>query len=242
MKYGCHHTAEARAKISQAGMGRIITEEHRANLSKALMGIQFTEEHKQKLSKAQKANCQNLEYKAHMSKVRTGRVPTEEARANMRESQIGRTHTEETKAKMSGARKVRWQDPEYRAIWEERWQNPEYKDRVMRAMRLGCHIHPNKPELLLLGLLESVYPGEWEFVGDGQLIIAGRNPDFWNGDHKLLEMWGNYWHQGENPEDRIRLFKEHGYDTLIIWEEELKYPDKVLERIAEFIRTPLRAE
>lgn len=231
---GHHHTEEQKAKISKAMLGRVITEEHRVNLSNALIGRAHTEETKAKLSEIVKTQWQNPEYRARMCKSRVGMIATKEARANMSKSQMGRTHTKDTKAKMSKAQRTQWQDPEYRAIWEERWQSPEYRDRVIKAMRLGCLVHPNKPETILLALLDSAYPGEWEFVGDGQLIIAGKNPDFFNINSKkqIIELWGDWWHRGQNPQERIDIFKHYGYSTLIIWENELREPEKVLEKIA----------
>ncbi len=107
----------------------------------------------------------------------------------------------------------------------------------MKAQRLGCHIHPNKAETALLKLLETEYPGEWKFVGDGSMVIGGKNPDFANinGRKELIELFGDYWHKGEDPQNRIDLFKSYGFKTLVIWESELENLDEVLGRIAEFI-------
>lgn len=136
----------------------------------------------------------------------------------------------------------KWADPKHRTkmckLISERtillWQNPIWRDNQIKVMRLGLQIHPNKPEMQFLALLKSVTP-EWEFVGDGKKIIAGKNPDFWNGNHKLAELFGNYWHKGENPAERINLFRQYGYNTLVIWESELENPQEVLTKVAEFI-------
>lgn len=267
MRHHWHHTEESKAKISCAGMGRIVSEETRVKLRKANLGKIVTEATRVKLSKAQKANCQNPEYNAHMSKVRTGRIPTTKARANMSKAQMGRTHTQATKSKMSEVAGVRWQDPEYRAAMSQMsmgneyalgyrhteetktkmsksqkllWQDLEYRDRSVKAMRLGCLVHPNKPELVLVALLESVYPSEWAFVGDGTLIIDGLNPDFvnTNGKKQIIELFGRYWHSKEiiknrrSDEERIKSYASLGYSTLIIWDDELKEPEKVLVKIA----------
>ena len=55
-----------------------------------------------------------------------------------------------------------------------------------------------------------------------------------NGQKKCIELYGNYWHKNDNPQDRIDLFKQFGYDTLIIWEHELKDIEKVKNRIMKF--------
>jgi G:T-mismatch repair DNA endonuclease (very short patch repair protein) len=48
------------------------------------------------------------------------------------------------------------------------------------------------------------------------------------------ELYGDYWHKGQNPQDRIDMFKPFGFDTLVIWEKELKDMGAVTERIQEF--------
>lgn len=81
---------------------------------------------------------------------------------------------------------------------------------------------PNKTELYLEKLLKDKISRDWRFTGNGQLIINGKYPDFWNGKNKLIELYGDYWHKNDNPQDRINIFKEVGYDCLVIWESEIK--------------------
>jgi very-short-patch-repair endonuclease len=50
-------------------------------------------------------------------------------------------------------------------------------------------------------------------------------------------LWANcedYWHQGCDPENRKAIFREFGYDTLIIWEHELQEIKNVKIKIQEF--------
>ncbi len=49
-------------------------------------------------------------------------------------------------------------------------------------------------------------------------------PDFFNinGQKKVIEMFGDYWHQGQNPQDKIDRYAKSGFDCLVIWERELK--------------------
>lgn len=114
------------------------------------------------------------------------------------------------------------------------WKNSEYVEKI----RMGLNIHPNKPETFLLNLLNELYPGEWKFTGDFSFTINGKNPDFTNcnGQKKLIELFGDYWHQGEKPEDRKAIFREFGYETLVIWEHELKDMNYVLFQLEEFIK------
>ena len=48
------------------------------------------------------------------------------------------------------------------------------------------------------------------------------------------EVFGDYWHRGQNPQDRIDTFKPFGFETLVIWERELNDIDAVAEKIREF--------
>jgi hypothetical protein len=114
------------------------------------------------------------------------------------------------------------------------WGNPEFVRKQIKAR----NVRQNKQEKRLENILEELFPGEWKFVGDGEVIIAGKCPDFVNinGQKKIIELFGDYWHEGSNPQDRIDVFKPFGYDTLVIWEKELVDTKQLAERITEFNR------
>lgn len=61
----------------------------------------------------------------------------------------------------------------------------------------------------------------FQFVGDFGLFIAGKCPDFVNfGQRKIIEVWGDYWHAGQNPQDRIEHFRRENWECLVVWEHE----------------------
>lgn len=95
---------------------------------------------------------------------------------------------------------------------------------------------PNSQEILLNTILEEHFLGQWKFVGDGKAIIGGKCPDFINTDGRkdVIELFGDYWHKNDNPQNRIEHFKKYGYSTLIIWEHELKDKNKTIERVREW--------
>jgi very-short-patch-repair endonuclease len=65
--------------------------------------------------------------------------------------------------------------------------------------------------------------------------VANKIPDFTHKkEKKLIELFGEYWHPRSDEEKRIKHFKEHGYSCLVIWCAELRYPNKVLEKIRRF--------
>lgn len=80
------------------------------------------------------------------------------------------------------------------------------------------------------------WKNEWKFTGDFSFMINGKNPDFTNinGQKKLIELFGDYWHKDDNPQDRIDVFKPFGWDTLIIWERELKDIKQLKRKIFDF--------
>lgn len=112
------------------------------------------------------------------------------------------------------------------------WKDPDYVQSQMKSRGAA----PNKIELRFEKFLNFLYPNEWKYVGDGQLIINGRCPDFVNinGKKQIIELYGDYWHRGQDPQDRIKIFKPFGYETLVIWEKELKDIELLKMKIEKF--------
>lgn len=100
----------------------------------------------------------------------------------------------------------------------EKFLDPDFCKAWGRARR----VKPNKLELQFQGFLDGLFPGEYEYVGNFQYFIGGKNPDFANvdGQKKLIELYGQYWHEGEDPQVRIDHFKRFGFDTLVVWEDD----------------------
>lgn len=57
-----------------------------------------------------------------------------------------------------------------------------------------------------------------------------------NGLKLIIEVFGNYWHQGEDAQGRIDIFSKFGYRTLVIWETELKDIVSIVRRIGAFVK------
>lgn len=120
-------------------------------------------------------------------------------------------------------------------------KDPEFTRKRLKALLKK----PNKAEMKLLDLITK-HNLPFKYVGNGDLIIANKNPDFVSvdGTKRIIELWGDYWHKTihswcnsedyYDPNKRISLFKEHGYDTIIIWESELRNEKLVLQRVREF--------
>ena len=80
------------------------------------------------------------------------------------------------------------------------WKDPEFAKMMGQAL----NIFPNKPETIILNILNELYPNEWKYTGDFSFIINGKSPDFTNvnGQKKLVEFFGLWWH-GEKHRQKI---------------------------------------
>jgi hypothetical protein len=154
----------------------------------------------------------------------------------------------ENRKKLSERMAKYWQNPEYREkqaeIMVNLWLNPEYRERALKAGSLS----PNKPETILNQLTPSDvrYTGNRSFwvriklLVNGEYITKHKNPDFKiTGQKKVIELYGNYWHKSDNPDDLINAYKAIGYDCLVIWESEIYNElESTIERIAQFMDKP----
>ncbi len=239
---GSHLSEETRQRMSEGQRqfyaspeGRKTKEERVKRLREARLGCVVSEETKKRISESGKGNRNHL-----------GHPHSTEAKVRMSKVKVGKACSDETKAKMSKTQRKLWSDPIRRkAIGESHkrnWQNPSYRERVIRNSRASGNIRPNKPESLVIEMFNEIDPNKWAFVGDGQLIIGGKNPDISNvdGAKKLCEVFGNYWHgkrarcYEETEEGRKALFAKYGFSCLVIWERELKDVEKVRVKIREF--------
>jgi G:T-mismatch repair DNA endonuclease (very short patch repair protein) len=132
--------------------------------------------------------------------------------------------------------------------WRKNWESPEYKLNQLKKL-FGGRVSwrkKNKREAKLETILQTAFPNEWKYVGDGQIFIGSKVPDFMNvnGKKLLIELDGDYWHQlkankvsatrEELEKQREAHFAKYGFKTLIVRESELKDESKMLEKINEF--------
>lgn len=202
------------------------TKETRRRMSESHKGVSLSERHKKSIGIASK-------------KVWTKKTDTEKAQwsKNISSAEKGRIISNEARKKISIAHKGKRLSPATEFTSER--MKAKYRDPVyIKKMRKAWNMKPNKPETLILNLLNDLYPGEWKYTGDFSFTINGKCPDFvnCNGQKKIIEFWGDHWHKEQNPQDRINAFKPFGYDTMVIWGHELKDMDAIIARIDEFNR------
>ena len=118
------------------------------------------------------------------------------------------------------------------------WENKDYVEKLMKSL----HRRPNEAEKRLGQLLNTVLPHEYEYNGDfsAGVSINRKIPDFVNvnGQKKVIELYGDFWHKDDNPQNRIDLFKKYGYDCLVIWGSEMENEMKVINRVLKFHKLP----
>lgn len=130
------------------------------------------------------------------------------------------------------------------------WQHtPRGKEIIKkRAKTLGSK--QSKAELKAIDIIKKTKL-PFKFVGNGELIIGTKNPDFiyTHNGRKIIEIFSDYWHrpdivkyEHQTEEGTIKYYNEYGYNVLIIWEHELKVPNKVIDKINDFLDTTLELD
>ena len=132
----------------------------------------------------------------------------------------------------------------HRKILKEKWQDPVYKEKTIKNILKASHKRPNTVEIFLDIFFQKNLANEYKYVGNGEFILGGKCPDFMNinGKKKLIELYGDYWHgkertgkiKKEAEDERINHFKKFGFNTLIIWESELKNLLKLKQKVLIF--------
>lgn len=247
MPKGVYVRTEYHNRINSEAQIKVWTRlEHKEIMSGIQKEVQNRPEVKEKKKKAQIKAFQNPEVrkrhkKATIKAVNQPEVVEKHSKAS--KEVWARFGYKKMMSKIQSAATIkRYQDPEERKkqseIFIKLWQDPKYADNQIKATMKGNCIKPNKPELKLNDLLQQLLPNEYKYVGDGEFILAGKCPDFVNinGQKKIIELYGDYWHKGETGKERIELFKQYGYQTLIVWENELEDENLLKEKLLNFNR------
>jgi len=200
------------------------------------LGKKMSDKTKRKLAEKARKRRLSEDTKRKLSQIRKGRRLSAEHKKNI-------SRALKNKPKLLAVRqhlKEIFSQPRYKQkqseIHKALWKKPSYREKVVKSALESMHIRPNKKEVLLANVLQNVVPREYKYVGDGSLIIGGCCPDFMNvnGKKKLIELYGDYWHRNDEPQDRITYFKQFGFETLIVWEHELDDTDSLTKKIVAF--------
>lgn len=103
---------------------------------------------------------------------------------------------------------------------------------------------PTCPEQRIINIIEK-YNLPFKYVGDGSFILHNLNPDFIRDDNKkqIIEIFGIAFHTSDIREikwnrtefGRKAIFSQLGYDTLILWDTQIK--NMADEEIAKKIKS-----
>lgn len=248
------YTPERARKISIALKGRERTIEHRQAISKSKKGLKpyISDElreqrreyflannpmHNPILKERHRATMDTQEYKDNVVRGLRNHYATPENRKMHGREQTLEKRERNRLAQIERYRKFTADDwARFYATCSKSakmsWGNGRDKSYLINNIYDNMYTKPNGAESKLWGILESISPGNWYYVGDFSFRIGTKCPDFINFDKNLIiELFGYYWHQGQDPSDRIELFKSYGYKTLIIWDFELSSPESIVERI-----------
>lgn len=240
---GLTHTPETKALLSEINTGKFPNEATRKKMGDAHRGKKRSPEHNALMSKAIEAYWANLSteerqernaYVSDMVKTKWETYSDQEKSERMRALAICSQKfwgnlSEEEKATIYKNIGVK-SSVSNKAYWES--MDPQLKLARIFNMLSKSGKHPNGAETRLLAKLDGWLPGKYKYVGDGSTLIGGKNPDFIYGTH-LIELFGEYWHQEGDEGPRIDHFQQYGFQTLVIWERELKDPD-LMNRVIVF--------
>ena len=158
------------------------------------------------------------------------------------------SHTEEGRKTRKEAVEERWKDPEQRRRQSELlrrlFEDPTFVEKWGKAI----DERPTKPEKFLKELLSSIFSEKYEYVGNRKFWIGRKNPDFVNKrERRIIEFFG--WHHTfeyrskfqndfktnkKHEQERKELFKKYGYETLVLWEKDLKNLELLKKKIILF--------
>lgn len=247
---------EHKRKISEGSRGKKISKETRRKLSETRKRLFY----EGKLKSWNKGKPRSNSTKRKISLSNKGRIISEETKKKISKTNKGRIVSEETRKKLSennGMKRPEIKEKHLLAcrseerrrkigikisiISRKRWKNPDYAERVIKNILKATRLRPTKPEIELNSLLNNLFPNEYKYVGDGEIIINGKNPDFINENQKkIVELYGDYFHnpkffpKTQSESERIETFSKFGFSVLIVWEHELKNTEILSEKLINF--------
>ena len=266
---GKHHTREAKQKVSESKKGKTWeeiygeeeTKKKRELLINRLEGKHLSDEVKEKISKEHKGKHHSEERRKKESEAQKGKILSDETKRKISEAFRGIDYEErygiekakklranrgnyikgKTFEEVFGEEKAKIMKEEISKAATGRIKTDEEIRKLVKAN--SSRLKPNKTEQRLNNILRSILPKEYKLNVKGNvMILANKIPDFVNinGQKKIIELYGDYWHRNDNPQDRIDLFKQYGWDCLVIWESELKDERAVINRVLEFHGLPFQ--
>lgn len=123
---------------------------------------------------------------------------------------------------------------------DKRMRNSFLSDEAVKRSATSNRTSPSMPEWFVGYWVESNHSGDWAYTGDRKSMPLLRSrgytglkvPDFINinGKKIVIEILGGlgYWHTEDEAEQKIKYYKNYGFDCLVLFEEDC-YDYKRLE-------------
>ena len=232
---GVPMSQEQKLKVSEAKMGQVPW-----NIGmKGQYSFSLTKEQVERRIESRKSNGKpwhSEEFRAKNGKAHKGKVISQETRLKMSKANQGRQRTKDTIEKFVKSRRANgkpWHTKKTIQTMKQNFLDPKFCKKWFKAHS----VLPNKLELRVQRWLNKMFPNEYKYVGDFQTFIGGKCPDFMNvnGQKKLIEVFGDYWHQDDDPQKRIDHFSEYGFKTLVLWESDINSnPKRAKQAIVGF--------
>lgn len=212
---------EQKIKISNSQKGKILSEEHKKKISESI-------------SKSFTGEGNPFYGKTHSD------ITKKKISDKVRESILSNSKEIQRRSEMMRIYNLTQKDYTYpwncgMHPWD--WMNIS-EEGFYQKLTESQQRRPNGLETNFISVIKK-YNLPFKYVGDGSLWICGKNPDFIDEDKKtIIELFGDYWHKDEDEITRAEHFKSYGFNTIIIWESEIKLLSE--EQIVNFIMEKLK--
>jgi G:T-mismatch repair DNA endonuclease (very short patch repair protein) len=206
-KYGKNIKNSAVNNLNFGNRNKKLTENHKTKISKAHLGMRVSETAKGKISLANKGR----KYPQEINKKKglPGKL----------NPFYGKRHTEKTK-EINRLKHIEW------------WRKPENRAKILNNTMLekrlkGLFKRPTSLEKRMIDLIHTANL-PYRYVGDGQIIIGFKNPDFIHYDKKICieirpKIMCPIWSKC-SPEEyerrQIEHYAKYGWRCIVVWEED----------------------
>lgn len=128
---------------------------------------------------------------------------------------------------------------------KEMWRDAEYRERTLKKIIAGHQVRPTSLEKQYMNFCQK-YNIPHKYVGNGEVIIGGINPDFidCNGQKQVVEVFHPFFkirtHGSVHNYMRQRsaIFSKYGFKVLFLQTDDFKgkeWEQKVLEKVNNFV-------
>lgn len=119
------------------------------------------------------------------------------------------------------------------------WKRPGMAEKIVSNLLKATMQRPTSYEQKIIDVINE-YNFPFKYVGDGEVIIGFKNPDFidTNNQNLLIEVYAKFWHPPDYENSRSEIFAKYGFKTLFVNEDILNlsnWKDKCKSLIDNFI-------